>query len=134
MKFNICHSARQRRLPHCRKLPSFLRSETLQLAIDGDIIFPRNAALLFVDECWDDCTCYIRGLLFLWRLFFALSWYQNFPNEPVPRKFYCENPMELIKIRGHTWIYEFYNYSCDCYPILKNLIELVTKAFIPVQI
>ena len=134
MKYTKNHSSLQRTPLYSKKLPPFLRPDTPQVSVSANNIFPRDTVFLFSGEGWNDCSCHIRGFLFLWRLFFALYHHSKNPNGPLPEQFQRGHSMDLLKFRGHTWMYAFYNFSCqDCYPVMKKLITSVTEAFLPTQ-
>ena len=133
MRFTRVHSVRQRKSSHRAKLPPFLRPDGLKVELTGEEIFPQNSVDLFnIDDDWQSCTCYIRGLLFLWRFFFVLVQWQRSPHVPLPDLFRRSHPMDLIKIRGNTWVYSLYNFSCaSCYPVLKKFFRIMEEAFFP---
>lgn len=131
MKFSEAMLARQRTKDKSRRLPAFLSPRPGPICLDSAQIFPVNADSLFVLNDWNECSCLLRGLLFMWRLFFVLYHDRKYPGQPLSELFVDSHPMDVLR-STKLWLHEATSWSCEgCLPTIKNIFNLFAKPLLP---
>lgn len=112
MKFSEAMLRWQRKKSNSRRLPAFLAPQPGLIALDSHVIFPVNADSLFTLDDWNECSCLLWGLLFVWRLFFVLYRTRKFPDQPLPEFFTDSHPIDVVK-SAQLWLHEASFWSCE---------------------
>ena len=130
MKISLEHSARQRKADVVAELPGFLKWKSAPLPLISDMIFPENSVQLFKVN---DCNCFVKGLLAMWRIFFSLYWDSKHPNEPLPPFFEKAHKMDTLKIfYNHIWAHEAIIITCEpCREVIERLFKILASHFLP---
>ena len=132
MKYSVAMLRRQKRKPVNRRLPEFLRSRRGPLALDSSCVYPENADFLFDLDGWNECSCLLRGLMFIWRLFFVLYRKRRFPAAPMPADFTAAHSMDIHESGAGVWLHEAPLYSCaSCLVTLRKIFAIFTNFFLP---
>ena len=124
---------RQRGGPTNARLPTFLRVRRGPLPLNSGTLFPANSENLANLDGWEECSCMVRGLLFIWRVFYVLFWKHRYPGTALPAAFQAAHPMEDTQEHSNgIWFHETNVWSCDgCHPILKQIFSLFSEYFFP---
>ena len=132
MKYTIAMLRRQKRRSVNRRLPEFLRSRRGHLTINSTLVYPQNADLLFDLDGWNECSCLLRGLMFIWRLFFELYRKRRFPQAPMPENFVQAHPMDTLECNNGVWLHETPISCCEpCLVVLKKIFAIFRNFFLP---
>ena len=132
MKITLALKNRQRRLEVASRLPPFLRATGSPVILTMQTSFPKDASSLLDIDAWnEECSCTLKGILFLWRLFMALYKFSRFP-KGNPSFYDPLSDDDVLLADPNLWVHEAKIKSCSsCLARLTTLIGALKEHFMP---
>lgn len=132
MKYTPAMLLRQKQEAVQRRLPPIFRERGGPISFDSTLISPQNAENFFNFDGWEECSCFVRGLLVIWQIFFVLFKKHRFPLFPLPDAFVEDHPMDSVECLNGVWLHESAITCCaPCLERLKKIFALLSQAFLP---
>jgi len=133
MKFTSVMASRQRQLRVASRLPTFLRDISKGVTLRVTDRFPENSPSLFeIDKWQNECSCYLEGFLYLWRVFFTLYNFVRSSAVPSPTYHPLNFPNDVLVADSRVWVHETSHFTCGtCLPILRKIYTSLATAFLP---